>query len=161
MNKELFWSKVDKSSAAPCWLWRGYVNPEGYGRFQAKKYKTIQAHRIAFMETKGKIPEGTELDHLCRVRNCVNPDHLEPVKHRENCKRGLVGETAAKRQAAKTHCPKGHEYTPENTYVAPKAYTQNKKARGYVHQAKTPSRACKICRREAARLSARKRRAHV
>ena len=121
MNKELFLSKVDKSSAAPCWLWRGYVNPEGYGRFQAKS--TNHPSPDCFHGNKGKFPEGTELDHLCRVRNCVNPDHLEPVKHRENCKRGLLAKQPPSARL-QNPLPKGSRIHPENTYVAPKAYTQ-------------------------------------
>jgi hypothetical protein len=71
------------------------------------------AHRWAYEYSIGPIPEHLELDHLCRSRNCVNPEHLEAVTHLENMGRGIS------HQKAKTHCPKGHPYSGENLYVAP------------------------------------------
>lgn len=73
--------------------------------------KDAGAHRVAYEEIMGPVPEGLELDHLCRTRSCVNPSHLEPVTHRENMNRGDV---ATRR---KTHCPKGHPYDEENTGI--------------------------------------------
>jgi len=76
-----------------CWLWLGEVNSAGYGRIARGNphygYRTrILAHRASYEIAKGSIPDGMELDHLCRVRSCVNPDHLEPVNRSENNSRG-------------------------------------------------------------------------
>jgi hypothetical protein len=107
--EELFWSKVAKS--ADCWLWTGAKTRDGYGQLRSRgqgKY----AHRVAYELTRGDIPAGLELDHLCRNPSCVNPDHLEPVTHRENLMRG---DSPSARQARKTHCIHGHEFTEANT----------------------------------------------
>lgn len=97
-----------------CWLWTGTINDSGYGRFNVSDRRE-RAHRLLYEYLKGPIPEGLILDHLCRVRSCVNPDHLEPVTQGENVRRGMAGATQRARQLAKTHCPHGHDYTPENT----------------------------------------------
>jgi hypothetical protein len=96
-----------------CWLWTGYSDAKGYGRlnFNGRPQK---AHRAVYEALVGPIPDGLQLDHLCRVRGCVNPAHLEPVTLAENVRRGLVG--SINRQ--KTHCPRGHEYTVETTYTS-------------------------------------------
>ena len=75
-----FWPKVAESG--DCWVWTAFRMPNGYGQFD-KQY----AHRWAYEHLRGEIPEGLELDHLCRVRHCVNPWHLEPVTHAENHRR--------------------------------------------------------------------------
>lgn len=93
-----------------CWIWNGPIDDNGYGR-QGK----LLAHRLLFEITEGPICKGRELDHTCRVRACVNPDHLDPVTHAENVRRGIVGEVNRERQLSKTHCKRGHEFTPENT----------------------------------------------
>lgn len=115
--QERFWPKVDKGDCLQpggCWIWKGYTDTAGYGRFQLKG--NVPAQRIAFMLQRGPIPDGADLDHLCRVRNCVNPSHLEPVSRAENVTRG---ESPPAKNARKTHCPRGHEYSPDNTYVPP------------------------------------------
>lgn len=95
-----------------CWEWTGALYSGGYG--QATINRTgYTAHRVAYEVFKGSIPEGLVLDHLCRNRCCINPDHLDPVTNRENLMRG-VGVTA--RAATVTRCPSGHEYTGDNTY---------------------------------------------
>jgi hypothetical protein len=96
-----------------CWLWLLSCNQFGYGqaRFNGKN---MRAQRLSYEAFVGKIPDGLVLDHLCRVRSCVNPNHLEPVSTRENVLRG-VGVTA--RNAQLTHCKSGHALTPDNTYV--------------------------------------------
>lgn len=89
-----------------CWLWTGDANNVGYGKVR-RNGKAHRAHRYAYEQLVGPIPEGLTLDHLCRVRLCVNPAHLEPVTLRENVMRG-TSVTAI--NAKKTHCPRGHEY---------------------------------------------------
>lgn len=107
-----FWEKVDKDTD-DCWRWTATLNPGGYGQFW-NGAKLVSAHRWAYEHLVGPIPDGLQLDHLCRVRNCVRPDHLEPVTHRENGLRGISPNAV---NAAKTHCKHGHEFTPENTIV--------------------------------------------
>lgn len=75
--------------------------------------KRKSGHRVAYEDKYGTIPEGMVLDHLCRNRACINPDHLEVVTQRENIMRG-VG--VAAKNAQKTHCKRGHEFTGNNLY---------------------------------------------
>ena len=116
-----FWSKVDETEGG-CWLWTAYINRNGYGMFRLGRMQL--AHRVAYEDAKGPIPEGLTIDHLCRVRACVNPDHLEAVTIGENIRRGINYDRE------KTHCPQGHSYDEENTY----------RHRGH--------RYCKECRRK-------------
>lgn len=108
---------VDAGYKTPCWLWQGRLSTQGYGRFSGQNPKTLMAHCWAYVHFVGPIPDGRELDHLCRNRSCVNPAHLEPVSHRENM---LRGKNAAATNASKTHCIRGHEFTTENTWFDPK-----------------------------------------
>ncbi len=111
-----FWAKVDKSGGPEsCWLWNAVKHDCGYGRF-FNNSKRLLAHRVSYEMQVGPIPEGFVIDHLCRTPACVNPKHLEAVTNRENVLRG-IGPTA--KNASKTHCSKGHELTPENTYTPP------------------------------------------
>lgn len=113
---ERFWSYVEKSDG--CWRWLGFIGKEGYGRFGARKGTTSTlAHRVSYELSVGPIPQGLEIDHLCRNRACVNPSHLEPVTREINIRRGI---SPAARHAKKTHCIRGHEFTVDNIYWGPK-----------------------------------------
>lgn len=106
-------AKIVVDEMTGCWEWQGYRMPAGHGRVRAGGRKVL-VHRWVFEHLVGPIPEGLELDHLCRNPPCCNPDHLEPVDHRTNCLRG-IGQGAL--NAVKTECPKGHPYDAANTYV--------------------------------------------
>lgn len=107
----------------PCWIWQGAVTSHGYGQVHVSHEpggvsRPGHVHRIGYEELVGPVPEGLQLDHLCRVRRCWNPAHLEPVTARENA---LRGEGHAARNAAKTECPAGHDLTdPANVYLNPR-----------------------------------------
>lgn len=111
-----FWRKVDKSGPLPvqrpelgrCWVYVGHLGATGYGSFRLGKAE-VKAHRFAYEAENGPIPEGLEIDHLCRNRACVRPDHLEPTTHAENMRRAYP---------ARTHCKYDHEFTEANTWVA-------------------------------------------
>lgn len=103
---ERFWPKVLISDG--CWEWTAGKDNRGYGRFQADGFRL--AHRWAWFILNGPIPDGLELDHLCRNQGCVNPFHLEPVTHAVNVARAF---------ADQTHCLRGHPYDAENTYRTP------------------------------------------
>lgn len=126
-----FWSNLDKEGPepehrpglGPCWVWKLRVNNRGYGILTWWGIGTRTAHSVAWEFTNGPVPDGLELDHLCRNRACARPSHLEPVTRLENVRRG--------EQAQRTRCREGHEYSPENTVL-------NKKG----------SRVCRTCRLE-------------
>jgi hypothetical protein len=109
------WEDFVEKTDGGCWLWRGAINPKGYGKWPRPDGSRL-AHRRVYELVVGPIPAGLQLDHLCRVRACVNPAHLEPVTNRENARRG---EGWAGLNAQKTHCPQGHPYAGENLYVNP------------------------------------------
>ena len=101
-----------------CWKWLGSKYRNGYGKLG----KTgVMAHRIAYELTRGEVPKDMCLDHLCKQRDCINPDHLEIVTLTENVMRG---ESQAAQNGRKTHCIRGHEFTSENTYTPPKRQTR-------------------------------------
>ncbi len=123
--RDLLLFYTNKKDHLPCWLWTGSIQNNGYGKVTVN-YKTRLIHRYAYEELKGSIPEGYEIDHLCRNKLCINPEHLEAVPGKVNRKR--QGE-------AKTHCVEGHELFGDNLYVTPDG-----------------RRNCKACRRISVRL---------
>lgn len=119
---------TDKIKILPngCHQWTACTTAAGYGRFRNEDGVTVQAHQYAYCCRHGEIPDGMVLDHLCRNRSCVNPDHLEPVTIGENVRRGDNW------HRDKTHCRNGHPYNEDNTYTYPDG-----------------RRHCKACRRQA------------
>ncbi len=109
-----FWHKV-YADPSGCWLWVASLNTPGYGQSWNGK-KVDFAHRMSYAAFKGAIPSDLELDHLCRVRRCVNPLHLEAVTHGENMTRGQIGKGLKEWNQRRTHCKHGHEFTEENTH---------------------------------------------
>ncbi|MDP9114728.1 MAG: HNH endonuclease [Acidobacteriota bacterium] len=106
VSSTLFWN------GTACVIWTGPVNDHGYGVFNANG-KSHLAHRFSYEAKVRQVPDGLELDHLCRVRRCVNEDHLEPVTNAENVRRGDAG----KFHSAKAHCPQRHPYAGDNLIV--------------------------------------------
>ena len=130
-----------------CWIWTGALS-RGYGVFSVTTKtlkKTWAAHRLLYETEKGPIPEGLGLDHLCRNKWCVNPDHLEPVTQKENVRRGDAAAVQRRRRLAKTHCDGGHPLSGDNLY----AYSRKGTLR----------RGCKACRLKAVLKFEAKRRA--
>jgi len=118
--EERFWRYVAPDPNSGCWLWMGAASV-GYGVLHDQDKGSnglILAHRVSYLLHKGPIPPGLEIDHRCRMRCCVNPDHLEAVTHKENCARGIAVQRVREYNRAITHCPAGHEYSAENTYLA-------------------------------------------
>lgn len=122
-------AKVDFRGAGGCWVWTASLTANGYGYFapdHGPAYKgTRIAHRFAFEHFIGPVRDGLVLDHLCRNRACVNPDHLDPVSQRENLMRG---DTIPAKRAAQTHCKHGHEFTADNIYRHPTRGTRHCRA---------------------------------
>jgi len=106
-----FWSQVDKTDN--CWNWIGAKHEQGYGLIKSGE-TSLRAHRISVLMSGREIPDGCNVDHLCKNTSCVNPDHLEVVTPKENT---LRGEGITAKNAKKTHCVHGHEFTEESTKV--------------------------------------------
>ncbi|MDO8611147.1 MAG: HNH endonuclease signature motif containing protein [bacterium] len=115
---ENFLKHITIDTISDCWLWTGCKNKKGYGVFCIKKEKRVTlAHRVSYELFVGKIPEGLEIDHLCRNRLCQNPKHLEAVTHIVNISRGDSSKTASKINGVKTQCIRGHLFNLENTRI--------------------------------------------
>jgi len=113
-----FMAKVNKDAPGGCWRWTAGSKNQRYGMFYEVATragaKQVLAHRFSYEVFVGPIPEGTEIDHLCRNTKCINPEHLEAVSHRENVHRGT---SPMADNAKKTHCRNGHPYDDEHTYL--------------------------------------------
>lgn len=109
--RERLEARTEPEPNTGCWLWIGYTN-QGYGRLNDRK-KVVSAHRVAYELEFGKVPDGLVIDHLCRMRCCVNPAHLRVVTNAENT---LCGAGLPALNKRKTHCLRGHAFTAENTY---------------------------------------------
>ena len=121
-----FFTRVRMGKADECWIWEGPKDRGGYGK-HSEQHAIIYAHRWSYEHFKGPIPAGFQIDHLCRNRACVNPDHLEAVTKKVNTLRSLAP-TAM--NARKTHCIHGHPFDSNNTYITSKG-----------------ERVCRACRR--------------
>lgn len=115
----------------PCWTWTGARDQRGYGNVRVGR-RVRKAHRVVFELLERAVAPDLDCDHLCRQPSCVRPAHIEPVPHVVNVRRGMARTLPGARQRAKTHCPRGHAYGPENTYVQPS----------------TGGRCCRACDRE-------------
>jgi hypothetical protein len=128
--EQRFWQKVDKSAGDDgCWLWTGSIVHTGYGSFNIGRgtHGSDSAHRVAYLLAVGCIPPKMQLDHLCRVRHCVNPRHLEVVTQQENLRRGT---------ALITSCPQGHVYDEANTRYRADGHRQCRACDSAAHRAK-------------------------
>ena len=135
-----FWEKIRLGDPDACWNWLVAVDQHGYGKIRiggrrATGGRDVKAHQFSYEIKYGPVPEGLEIDHLCRNPRCVNPVHLEAVTHGENMRRGM---SISGRNFRKTHCSRGHAFDEGNTQIK----IDN---RGRTH------RSCKTCHREGQR----------
>lgn len=119
-TSDRFLSKVERDPITECWNWAAAMSDTGYGSF-FDGAKTVGAHVFSYRLHVRDIPDGLEIDHLCRNHRCVNPTHLQPVTRRVNVERGF-GPSALNMR--KTHCIHGHEFTAENTYTTRAGHRQ-------------------------------------
>lgn len=136
---ERFWAKVSVSESG-CWNWSPISRADGYGAYYTGNRRMSLAHRVAYAAIRGEIPAGLQIDHLCRNRSCVNPDHLEPVSHRENIIRGVSPSAV---NGSKDHCKRGHALTPENVHE--------------YHRRGGVTRVCRACMRINSAIARKKR----
>ena len=99
-----------------CILWTGCTTKAGYGQLSVLG-KRLYTHRVSYEIFVGKIEEGLQIDHLCRVRNCIRPDHLEQVTSAENTRRGSANRLATGGYPRRTHCKREHALTDDNVYT--------------------------------------------
>jgi len=139
---ESFWKRAIPDSKTGCLIWTGAHVPKGYGVVTMNgpqlERMTNMAHRWAWILTHGPLAQGLEIDHLCRNRLCVNPEHMEPVTHAENMRRGQMVRGKKHHHGRKTHCPRGHPLSGSNlrTWTDKRGYTR---------------RYCRECGRQTAR----------
>ena len=135
--------RIEFEPNSGCWLWTGCTDKDGYGRTSVRengKQSMWFTHRLVYELHVGKIEDGLVCDHLCKVRSCCNPDHIQPVTASENQRRGNSGRASHERASNRTQCPKGHVYAEVGVYM----HTDG-------------NRRCAQCAREAAlRYKARK-----
>lgn len=127
---ERFIEKIRFDDETGCWMWEGATYLKGYGQFYLQR-DYYSAHRVSYEYFHHRIPDGLQIDHLCRTPPCVNPEHLEVVTGGENQRRGLKPEGNRARARLITQCPRGHVYTEPNTYLSPAGW-----------------RACRVCHRD-------------
>jgi hypothetical protein len=115
---DFFWSRVE--TAGECWNWTGNTSASGYGTVRVPGDRNyFRAHRVSYLVAKGEPPVGYVIDHRCFNRLCVNPDHLRAMEHYANMAR-----RDPRKDVPRDHCSKGHEFSPENTYVTPGGHRQ-------------------------------------
>lgn len=137
-----FWAKVSKTD--DCWVWFGATNSKGYGCLGVDG-RGYLAHRVAYAEEVGPIPDGMQINHICGIKPCVRPDHLEVVDASGNIRHargtGLMAPSLLSQDnSTKLICRNGHPYSPDNTYVNPQGH-----------------RVCRTCKRQSDRRRTERR----